>query len=389
LIRLQQYVIETYKKAHEPSVSKVLGLDVGSTFIKTARLAGGQIQQATFQRSPMPPFIAPVFLGSCWVAPGDFFAALDSALTADELTYGRPGKIFISGQMHGATLCEVGAVKPLVPISTWQDRSARDFESGKRWQDVNSALTPALLAKTGNELDFGHPLVVLPLLKSQLTDGSKNLRFTSLISIVAEHLVGQPVTSHISDAAASGMYDPFTQRWVPELLNLAGVGNVKLPETTEQVAAVGRAKSETLVFVGVGDHQTSLFGGESSEVDSATEICVNVGTGAQISSLNPKLGGKHRLRPKLGGGFFTTVPDLPAGRELSSKAVTFSGAAEAYLQAAHSIHEGEIKSVALTGSIFTAAPEFAKTIEATFEVPVRITEDEPALGGLARLATRD
>ena len=335
----------------------------------------------------MPSFVAPVFLGSCWVAPDALFAALNMAIDADVAAHGVPKEIYVSGQMHGATLCEVNSVEPLVPISTWQDRSARDFESGKRWQDVNSALTPGLLVRTGHELDFGHPLVVLPSLLSQLPDRSQRLRFTSLISLVAEYLVNQPVSSHISDAAASGIYDPFTQTWVPELLDLAGVGDVNLPETTEQVIAVGRTKSDTFVFVGVGDHQASLFGGESGEVDSAREICINVGTGAQISSLNPKLGGNHRLRPKLGGGFFATIPDLPAGRELSSKAVTFSGAAQAYLQAAHSIHEGEIESVALTGSIFTAAPEFAKAIEATFGVPVRITEDEPALSGLARLAT--
>ncbi|MBM3722870.1 MAG: hypothetical protein FJW50_00855 [Actinobacteria bacterium] len=386
MIRLQQYVIETSKKAHAPGVSEVLGLDVGSTFIKTARLASGRIQRETFQRSPMPSFVAPVFLGSCWVAPDALFAALNMAIEADVAAHGVPKEIYVSGQMHGATLCEVDSVEPLVPISTWQDRSARDFDAGKRWQDVNSALTPELLAKTGNELDFGHPLVVMPFLMSQLTDGSKKLRFTSLISLVAEYLVNQPVSSHLSDAAASGMYDPFTQTWVPELLDLAGVGDVNLPETTEQVIAVGRTKNDTRVFVGVGDHQASLFGGESGEVDSAREICINVGTGAQISSLNPKLGGNHRLRPKLGGGFFATIPDLPAGRELSSGAVTFSGAAEAYMAAAELIHEGEIESVALTGSIFGKAPEFARVIEEAFGAPVRITEDEPALSGLARLA---
>jgi xylulokinase len=334
----------------------------------------------------MPDFLPSKFSDSKWLAPEMFFLAIDEALTRDSEKFGSPKHIYLSGQMHGATLCNADTILPLVPISTWQDRAAKSFDRGRRWQEVQNALNDKLRTATGNELDYGHPVVVLPFLLSQLEVGSESLRFTSLISLVAEHLVGHPVTSHVSDAAASGMYDPFNGSWVPELVALAQIGNAQLPETSESIEIVGHTPEGALVYTGVGDHQASLLGGESKNVDSDFEICINVGTGAQVSSLLPKLDSPHRLRPKLGGGFFATVPDLPAGRELSENQVTFDQAAQAYLKAAQDIHLGEIKSVALTGSIFSSAPLFAQVIAEVFDAPARITKGEPALSGLARLA---
>ena len=370
-----------------PQVSSILGLDVGSTFIKTARLADGTLERETFQRTRMPDFISEKYAGSKWLAPNMLIETLDSALMQDSTKFGKPERIYVSGQMHGATLCHIDSVLPLVPISTWQDTAARDFQDGGRWLEVTEALTPMTRAVTGNELDLGHPIVVLPFLVAQLGRPPESVRFTSLISLIVEHLVRHPVTSHISDAAASGMYDPFNETWVPELLELAQIENAVLPETDPNVVIAGYTIDDEIpVHLGVGDHQASLFGGESVDQDPATEIAINVGTGAQVSSVSPKPGGAHRLRPKLGGGFFATVADLPAGRELSNDTVTFTQAAQAYVEAAETIHSGSIESVALTGSIFSSAPEFAAVIGETFGAPTRITEGEPALSGLARLA---
>lgn len=364
----------------------VLGLDVGSTYIKTARLQSGEISDDQLERTEMPGFIDSGLVGSRWVSPALLFQAVDRALEIDKAKHGEPTQIFISGQMHGATLCDADSTLPLVPISTWQDRAARDFEQGRRWHEVNESLSNDLLAATGNELDFGHPLVVLPFLLSQLTGQPAQLRFVSLISLVAEHLVAHPVVSHVSDAAASGMYDPFNKKWVPELVELAQIGGAMLPATSDLVEVVGKTANGAEVFIGVGDHQASLLGGEEVGIDAKAEISINVGTGAQVSSLQPKTDGRHRLRPKLGGGFFATIADLPAGRELSANQTSFSEAAQEYRLAADSIHEGEIETVALTGSIFTIAPEFASAISEAFDATIRLTKAEPALRGLARLA---
>lgn len=366
--------------------SDFLGLDVGSTFIKTGRLSGGQLQVETFYRTRMPDFLSARFIGSNWISPQTLFQTIDKAIDNDSAKHGKPAQIFISGQMHGATLCKNKAITPLVPISTWQDRAARDFNQGRRWHEVNAALNDDLRNTTGNELDFGHPLVVLPFLLAELDDRPQSVRFTSLISLVAEYLVKHPVVAHVSDAAASGMYDPFRGEWVPALVELAQISSARLPKTSKEVVIAGHTPDETPVYLGVGDHQASLLGGESLVVDSEDEICINVGTGAQVSSLRPNLTGRHRLRPKLGGGFFATIADLPAGRELSTHQLNFAQAAQAYRAAAEAIHSGVIDSVALTGSIFASAPEFTEAIREAFQAPTRLTPAEPALSGLARLA---
>lgn len=371
----------------DPECSDALGIDVGSTYIKTARLTDGAVQAGTTARHPTPNFMSIDLPGARWLRADELLSQVDMAIEHDSNRHGEPSLILVTGQMHGCLFSSINQVRPLSPISTWQDRTARDFQVGRRWHEVRQMVDEELLSRNGNELDFGYPLVVLPLLREHADlKNSHDLRYVSLLSLVVEHLTGTPSDIHVTDAAASGMYDIRASGWIPSALEIARVADVSMPNVRDQA-------SGERVWLAVGDHQASLLGGDFDQ-DS---VAINVGTGAQVSVLlNPGQvvavhsaeGPAVHTRPFFEGTFFQTITDLPAGRELRQHETDVASAADAYRQAALAIGDAHRNRIQLTGSIFSSMPEFTEQIERAFGARATVTEDEPALTGLAKLAAR-
>jgi sugar (pentulose or hexulose) kinase len=119
---------------------------------------------------------------------------------------------------------------------------------------------------------------------------------------------------HITDAAASGLYNLKSKAWDDELICMLDK-SLNLPTVHSDVTRIGySSKFRFDVFTGVGDQQASLYG----TAMAPGKIVVNIGTGGQVAGFQehsqPK--GNFQVRPYFEGKEIRTITHLPSGRAL-------------------------------------------------------------------------
>ena len=288
-------------------------LDAGGTFLKGAVLRGEGL--ITVERQAMPPFTE-IEPGAKEIDPEDIASRLDLLIAKMSSEFGPPTSLRLTGQMGGLVLLDLDG-RPLTSIRSWQD--TRTSYSGRNtpstWEVFRNDYLSDFLQVSGNDIKPSTTVVQLlnQLLINQVNEPFRPL---TLLGYLANHLAGtlDRPTVHITDAAATGMYDIFREEF-----NFDAIGRLTKLSVMPQVQSsyvpieIG-SKSRVPVMVGVGDQQASLFGVELS----ADSIVVNIGTGGQVASLIPETPNNStngiQIRPYFFRSKISTITHLPAGR---------------------------------------------------------------------------
>jgi xylulokinase len=287
-------------------------VDLGATYVKVAVLRPdeGIVGES---KSPFPRFVS---LDGPYrtIDPAVVAAAVESAIASALSLAGNPERILLSGQMHGWTMTDEHNV-PHLPLVTWQDNRALLARSGITYLDQLRNSQPAeIWQAVGNELRSGLP--VAGIYATDLTAIGGPLRVHSLLSWVAAALTSNPqFVQHITDAAASGMFDLTVRSWSEQITDLVGGGRLLLPRVswTPEVIGVHRT-SGAAVLTPVGDQQAALLGAGIGEGVTA----FNVATGGQVARLAYQhAGNRCQTRPFFDGVLLHTKTHLPAGRALT------------------------------------------------------------------------
>lgn len=232
----------------------------------------------------------------------------------------------VSSEMHGFLLADsVGARSPYVG---WRDeRAARGGVLGALQAEIGDRFR----AITGMRLRAGLPFVTLVHLArgGQLSLG---MRVLSLPEWTMDRLGrAEPVVDE-SLAAGLGLYDLGSRAWSPELLQVVERhGPVPalsrpVPAGEGPVGVIRLLGRDVPVVSAVGDLQAAVLG---SGCPPLTSVCVNVGTGSQVSLVGvPPASSEVEVRPFFHGERMSSITHIPAGRALRTFETFFEKAAE-------------------------------------------------------------
>ena len=245
--------------------------------------------------------------------------------------------ILITAQMHGYVLRN-NATGECSNYISWQDERCLAVHGGESYLDRLRRLIPAgLIARSGMRLKCEMALCNLYADAAErgleLSDGYE---LFTLGSYMINSLCGRNIT-HITSAVPTGFYD-LQAGGVPnrELLELLGMGGLRLPEVTDGFSPCGEyrpagAEAGIPVYPDVGDQQVCILGGG---LDCGS-LNINIGTATQMSSVcadwEPGFYDSiYELRPYFGGRFLRTVTKLPGGRSLQVIADFFADAVRTF-----------------------------------------------------------
>ena len=306
-----------------PGGASALALDLGTTFVKAARLDLDAGRLTRVERLPFPPPLAGRPPGHHEVDPA---AVVDAArgLLARLATDGPAEALVVSGQMHGLVLTTEGG-EPRSPAYTWQDQRALQRHpggDGSFLEVLTRRLGPEVCRRTGHDLAAGRPLAVLFWLAEtgQLPAGDSALVPVSLPDFVGARLAGagSPPVSGPSQAAATAALDLARGAWDPAAQEVLGKGRLHWPALVPEIAVAGRLATRGADLpwhVALGDQQAALLGAALEE----GELSLNVSTGSQAAVVSPTFAlGPYTTRPFTDGRWLKTVVHLPAGRALAA-----------------------------------------------------------------------
>ncbi len=225
--------------------------------------------------------------------------------------------IGISSQMHGILYVD-GAGRAVSDFYTWKDTCGEISNQGKRCADF-------LSESTGYPMFSGYGTVTHFALglKNAIPDKGKFL--TDIGDYLAMCLCGQkePVVD-ATMAASFGGYCARKESFDLPGLKKAGVATSFYPSVLKRQEkgskrAAGRYKGIP-IFWAVGDNQASFFGAAGRSEDA---VCVNVGTGSQVSLFDKSelsaLAGE--IRPFVGSGNLYVQASLNGGKVYERLAV--------------------------------------------------------------------
>jgi xylulokinase len=375
-----------------------VGLDLGGTYIKAAVLHDGSVQEPVV-RVPCPSFIDATG-PKREISPERLVDAARDALR--QLPNAEPEGLLVSGQMAGSVITNA-AGRALSPVITWQDLRVDSAET------QGAHLGPELIARTGNELRPGLPIVTLTAVKVPV-----QARWTSIMGYVAGALCDEFAAAlHVSDAASSGFFDLIEDDWSEHALASVGLTIDQVPRATHELIPVGFTDElQCPVFCSVGDQQAALLGA-GLEKD---ELSVNIGTGGQVSVRSESTSTEAQLRPYFSRDYLHTVTHLPSGRHvakalasllerepqpsdwdwvrmaLDAGSIDVARLKVALDDVAHAVIEAsaqldKMTRIRFTGGLVQSFPYLRDAILRILQLPyVTFAGDDAALAGLAKLS---
>jgi len=305
-----------------------IGVDLGATFIKAAWLDPRSDAVRDERRVAFPAF-EPQPPGRREVPVEPIFQSTLQLL--EGLLRSRNGDcqgIFLCGQMHGFVFVQQGGSGGGNFIS-WQDRRCLEAgQDGRSHFDVaKEVLGPSLISRLGNEFRPGLPAATLHGMAraGTLPDNSMPL---ALADYVAVRLTSAPPVTHVTNAAAHGLFDLQAGRWSSEALERLGLQGLRMPTlavANEPLGFFSFGRGKIPVFPPVGDQQAALLGAGLAP----GELSINIGTGSQVACLAEKpQEGPWQMRPYFDNLWLRTVTHLPAGRALNRLVFLFCQLAE-------------------------------------------------------------
>jgi len=360
------------------------GIDLGGTYVKAGLVHPEGARTSNVTRAPMP-----------YARAGRAADAIDvpallrmvHAVVADLVAHGASA-VLVSNQMHGVVLVD-DSIEPISPMYTWQADLAADRPGGSAAvvDGISDSLGDDTKRALGNELRPGLPIVTLACMAAEGALGGANATALSIGDFITSTLCGYVTDCHVSNAAASGLYDLAAGEWSHRALHAIGADGVGLPPVVSAPTVVGRADvtgQPVPVVCAIGDQQASLEGADLA-VD---ELSANIATGCQVSRRIPHPDtSAPQLRPYLDDDYLATVTHIPAGRALNAFVRLLTGAApDDDVSSSWDSLESEARDAAggirANAAVFPAARDFPGSLTG-------LTEQNMTPGGVFRAAMED
>lgn len=299
---------------------KLIGIDLGTSFLKGAVLDLDALAIRRIERQPFPEPIrglAPAFRE---FAPAEIVAATRCLL--DRLLRHAPDAagVVMCGQLHGLVFTTERGEAVSNAIN-WQDqRALQPFPGGPGsfFDEVNRRITRQERGELGNEPRPGLPLCYLFWLAQNNRLPAKPVVAASLPNFVIANLCGCLPKSDVTNAFAHGALDLQTLSWHQPVIRKLGLDGVRWPEIHPQGTVAGEytvGSRRLPVFMPVGDYHCSQVGAFLDE----GELSVNISTGSAVIQLARGCElGDFQTRPWFDGRFLKTVTHIPGGRALKA-----------------------------------------------------------------------
>lgn len=263
-----------------------LGLDLGTSGVKALLIDGEQgiIGSATGGLEVSRPHP-----GWSEQDPADWIAAADDAIGKLKRTHGAAlgavRGIGLSGQMHGATLLDVGG-QPLRPCILWNDTrshaEAAALDADPRFRQI-----------TGNIVFPGFTAPKLAWVKANEPDVFGKVAKVLLPKDYLRYWLTGEFLSEMSDSAGTSWLDVGSRGWSADLLAATDLGVGHMPALVEGTQPAGTLKAElaarwgmgrgVVVAGGAGDNAASACGMGTVKPGSAF---VSLGTSGVLFAAN-------------------------------------------------------------------------------------------------------
>lgn len=299
-------------------MTRVLGLDLGTTFLKGAVLDLETGGISDLHREPFPTALPGLPPRHVEIEPEAVMSSVRRLLERLKSAAPDVRSLFLSSQMHCLVLADDSA-RPLSNVISWKDqRTLEAHPSGRgSWFEIlRELLTPSEVESIGAEVRVGVPIGTLLWLAGKARIPAQGrVHALSLPEFVLWRLTGEGPFSEPMHACASGLLDLSTGTWHRGLLQRLGLDALLWPPLRPTASPAGEARELGLVcHTALGDQQAALAGAGLQP----GELSVNVSTGSQVSFVAPE---RRRLpcqvRPFAGGGWLHTIVQIPAGRALA------------------------------------------------------------------------
>jgi glycerol kinase len=293
-------------------------LDLGSTWIKGARLEGARLREIVTRP-------APGLSGDDPVRESDALAYLEAASTVLDDVLARAPKgvpLGLASQRSSFVLWERATGRPCTPLISWQDRRAAP------WCDTHRGAEERVRRVTGLPLSphyAGAKLAWLMQQSAALLQGLRRgrLLFGTLETFAVWHWTGG--RTHETDLTMSArtlLADPGRGRWSPEMLDLFGVPAGTLPHIVPSMGRAIELASGARIAASLADQAASavtVLGAPARE----RAAVVNLGTGGFVLR---STGERMELRP---GYLAGPMLGIGPSRTLYAIEGTINGAAAA------------------------------------------------------------
>ena len=300
--------------------ARLIGLDLGSSFIKGAVLDLDALAIRHVERVPFPGPIGGLDPGFREFDPTRVVDAT-RALLERLLQYAPDAAgIVMCGQLHGMVLADErgNAVSNAI---NWQDQRALQpypGGDGSYLDEIERRLGAEDRRRLGNEARPGVPLCYLFWLACHGRLPDRPAVAAGIPDFVVANLCGSTPRTDVTHAHGHGALDVETLDWHRAAIERLALAGVRWPGIVPQGSVVGEVPvgSRRLpIFAPVGDYQCSQVG---AFLDDG-ELSVNVSTGSAVIRLARGCEfGDFQTRPYFDGRYLSTITHIPGGRALNA-----------------------------------------------------------------------
>ncbi|MCX7423360.1 MAG: FGGY family carbohydrate kinase [Planctomycetia bacterium] len=301
----------------------LLGIDIGSSFIKGGVLELDDLRIRDIIREPFPDPIVGLPTGYFEIDPIAITRAVEQVATRLLTLAPNCSGILFCGQMGGVILADSHG-EPLTNYLSWRDQrtthQTTDDQTALPRATTRTFYDRALeslgnheLQAIGNELKPGSVTTLLSWLADQNklpAEGTPLNIGDFVVSCLCRS------TPQFEITQAIGLIDLATLNWRRETFEKLGIAHLNWPNVTEFRSPVGTMSwqgREIPCYPVIGDQQAALAGVLLAE----GELSLNVSTGSQVSMLTREVrAGEFQTRPFFDGWLLNTITHLPAGRSL-------------------------------------------------------------------------
>ena len=226
----------------------------------------------------------------------------------------------MSNEMHGFLLADESG-NPYTDYISWQ------MEFGSLPM-IDIFLTPLeMLSKdeysecvchTGMPLRKGLPSANLLYIchESPKLNARSKLNFYTLGDYILRVLSGREPICHVTNAAATGLFNIKNGKWDEKLIDVVSGSKVNFPTVGEDFLEFELQGLHITALPALGDQQAALLG---AGLRNMNDISFNIGTGGQVSRIMDEiiLSDNYQVRPYFDGKYIKTIAHLPSGRALN------------------------------------------------------------------------
>ena len=298
-----------------------LGIDVGSSFLKSAILDLDAKKVVDSGRAPAPAFARTARTGAALLPENREIPIEELTEAVRGLIEEAAAKVPLAGaafsvQMHGFMLFEKSGV-PKTNYISWQDtRSLLPLADGQSAVECLKRDYAEELAEDGILLRPNHSAGQLFRFMRDHPD-TKDAEFAMIGDGLVRMLTGARVPIHPTNAASSALYSLKENDWNRDFIEKLGFSGIDFPaaaETGGPLAVYESASGPVPLYAALGDQQATVLGIGAK----AGDIFINIGTGGQVGFVTKEpVPGAYETRPYFDGTFIRTITQLPSGRMLN------------------------------------------------------------------------